>query len=670
MCSAAEATIDFGVHEAKDVCVSLGLKEGDYTVTDREQLGSVLDRDFPFLQLNGRSTIEVDEQGIFISIPTFQPAAPAIGAAGQAQVGGGKASFNTSRRGLRLPASPSMSGACAQPSCLVLRVPITRKSVEASAESPVEGEGGGGEGEDREQVMRRFLSSSILAIPWVYEGHNLRPAAYIAEDGARLSAEERECISREAEEDSIIFANTVCALAEFISSVPEGTAELLLCFACPDRQARDLLALGTRCLACQPGEATRLERALALPWRHGADADAGTGVGAGAGEQEGVAEHSESGQDLRRRLKALEAEHIALKRERSELMLQLLAARDREGAAQGKADRGCEDVQAGAEHLQASGPARPAVSEAVDSRQQLELIELQNKLSIAGKKEGELAKARAELEARNAKLSAEADKARRQVEGLGSKVRTLQALYDRQALSLQLLEDAQAAACAELEEQRRQGREKAALQKELQQKDAVVAELKYVPPSPSPSLPLCLLLLSTRCCSRLIASVLRRKALETAQQDVASLQRLQERSATQLSELQAGAAAKERQQATLAAQLELQLAEALLGVKRLELDKAALEQEAATQLELLEEARKAETRLKETEARAEQLAAEMNHLSRKSESQGRDLKRVMKDNAAALSEFEKALVRKSEECNVSRILPRNSNNNSRRRRRR
>lgn len=46
-------------------------------------------------------------------------------------------------------------------------------------------------------------------------------------------------------------------------------------------------------------------------------------------------------------------------------------------------------------------------------------------------------------------------------------------------------------------------------------------------------------------------------------------------------------------------------------------------------------------------------AAEINHLQRKSDSQSRDLKKLMTDNAATIAEFEKALVRKSEECNVS-----------------
>lgn len=47
---------------------------------------------------------------------------------------------------------------------------------------------------------------------------------------------------------------------------------------------------------------------------------------------------------------------------------------------------------------------------------------------------------------------------------------------------------------------------------------------------------------------------------------------------------------------------------------------------------------------------------EINHLKQKSESQARDLQKHIKDSAAALTEFEKALVRKSEECNVSTFL--------------
>lgn len=53
--------------------------------------------------------------------------------------------------------------------------------------------------------------------------------------------------------------------------------------------------------------------------------------------------------------------------------------------------------------------------------------------------------------------------------------------------------------------------------------------------------------------------------------------------------------------------------------------------------------------------------AQINHLIRKSESQTRDLKKTMNENAQALAEFEKALIRKSEECNVSNMFQPYSN---------
>jgi chromosome segregation ATPase len=50
------------------------------------------------------------------------------------------------------------------------------------------------------------------------------------------------------------------------------------------------------------------------------------------------------------------------------------------------------------------------------------------------------------------------------------------------------------------------------------------------------------------------------------------------------------------------------------------------------------------------------LQGEINHLNQKAESQARDLKKALKESAVIISEFEKALIRKSEECNVSSSL--------------
>ena len=60
--------------------------------------------------------------------------------------------------------------------------------------------------------------------------------------------------------------STVCSLAEFISSLPEGTEELSICFSCGDRLIRDTLVLSIRALVMMPTDCTRPERKKVFPW--------------------------------------------------------------------------------------------------------------------------------------------------------------------------------------------------------------------------------------------------------------------------------------------------------------------------------------------------------------------------------------------------------------------
>lgn len=366
-------------------------------------LTTVLSKETAFLQLEGSSTIEVDETGVFISIPTFDKSAAATGAGGE---------FKTGRRGLRIPASTGLRVICAQPLSLILVVPITHRGVPASAptspavdingnndetssaggdfsperaaelreetrdkvaelrpalsrqtsssatsadgsstptkerslsvdsnasgatpkapRSPAGSAHKGDKGAEEETKMKRFLTSSIVAIPWAYEGHNHSPEAYAADiDSRHASAEERERALARAEQDGIIFANTVCALAEFISALPEGTDELMLCFSCTDRLVRDALALSIRSLAAQPNGCTRYERRRVFPWLSLEDGEDAVYNEDGSGSSSSlVGASSESEQDVRRRLRAVEEESLALKRERNELTVQLLEARE------------------------------------------------------------------------------------------------------------------------------------------------------------------------------------------------------------------------------------------------------------------------------------------------------------------------------------------------------
>ena len=349
-----DTALHYGSYDTKGVCVSLGLSQRDHIVTDQDntleshqssdsnvqnsnKLSTVLSMEGSFLQLNGRSTLEVDDTGIFISIPTWTPTSSlptrdTVKKAGnQAKK---KEALQTSRRGLKIPASTSLRVSCAQPTSLILSVPVTTKniSIEETEESndtsenksvksstvpeeEVVGDGSDGEGEDK---MKKFLSSSIVAIPWTYVGHNLSPLAYLSEGDAKLSPEEKERIIREAEEDSITFANTVCSLAEFISSLPEGTQELCICFSCPDRLSRDALVLSIRGLSCQARNSTMYDKLKVLPWT--------TSLGDDISEL--TTDIHESDADLKKQLKAFERENIELKKERNTLTMQLVETRE------------------------------------------------------------------------------------------------------------------------------------------------------------------------------------------------------------------------------------------------------------------------------------------------------------------------------------------------------
>ena len=165
--------------------------------------------------------------------------------------------------------------------------------------------------------MRRFLTSSTVSIPWSYEGHNHSPEAYFQNDPT-LTYEEKQELLKEAEKDSVIFANTVCALAEFISALPENINEICFCFSCPDRLVRDTMVLSMRSLAFLPSNCSRYERKSMFPWlKHSNNTN---NLIAESNENEKI--------ETKRILNKKEEENIILKKERNELTLQLLESRE------------------------------------------------------------------------------------------------------------------------------------------------------------------------------------------------------------------------------------------------------------------------------------------------------------------------------------------------------
>ena len=107
------------------------------------------------------------------------------------------------------------------------------------------------------------------------------------------------------------------------------------------------------------------------------------------------------------------------------------------------------------------------------------------------------------------------------------------------------------------------------------------------------------------------------------------------------------------QQTNLINQLEIQLTDSLTATKRLERE-LSLQQD---QLQLKEEECKSfrmyPDLLSAANSKYDVLQGEYNHVLKKLDSQTKEMKKSMKENASTLLEFEKALARKSGECNVS-----------------
>jgi len=684
--SLTETAVNSGSYEAKEIFVSIGLSAFDssssgaidvYDPNHPTNFPTSLSKDHAFVQLNGQSTIEVDENGIFISIPTM-PTTKSKNPSNAGAETTAKSTLNTGRRGLRIPANGSMKLVCVQPSSIVLSIPVKHKTLDTSTVAPdsplppspahqftrsrsrsTEKEGvpdvtpkarsnstasasGASKVEqgEEDEKMRQFLTSSILAIPWTYEGHSLSPAAYISENESRLSPEERERLLKAAEEDSIIFANTVVLLAEFISSVPENTEEILICFSCSDKLIRDILALTMRLFTCFPAEVNRYDRiSSTYPWLIENPDDDNNEANISEGE------HTAIENELKKRLMTVEEENASLKRERNELTLQLLEKKEeislikaKGGAAShGTVVTSASAVEGDHSHGDDVGSSHGASNLTSDfagantsseeggngelSYKELsaKIIELENKLNISNKKELEATKARSDAEGKNSKLSSEVDRLKRVNDDLKVKVNTLQVVCDRQSNELQQDHEEISQKDKRIKQFEEKLQEDELIISQLQEKVKIIDELK--------------------------------KNVENLQKEITSCQEIIASNTLQRDLLKNDYENKLKSKDSLVASLESQVSQKTIENKKQDIDILQLREQLKGKDNEIIEMSKYQTMYKEELSKNDQLSAQINHLIKKSESQTRDLKKTMADNAVALAEFEKALIRKSEECN-------------------
>jgi hypothetical protein len=281
----------------KDTSVSLGLNllDGEinsmmvsFDMQSKQRLSSLEQSPAPlgpvgFLQIEKRCPVEVDTNGIFIGI---------LPDSATASSGTVAPAF---RKGILIRSSHLLSVQCTLPASLVITVPL-------SLVKPIAGaDGAAASGDSRSPLRDRTKSSESQS--------SQSDSVHVQTE--LISPPLWEWVG----EKSGLVHQQIDTYFKHVAgdaSNPGPVNEFRICVACGDRMQRDALALSIRALATLELTATIRERMESLPWYGAAAAPVASSA------------HSTAGSELGARLKELEVENKSLKRERDELMLQLL----------------------------------------------------------------------------------------------------------------------------------------------------------------------------------------------------------------------------------------------------------------------------------------------------------------------------------------------------------
>eukprot|EP01035_Chromulina_nebulosa_P021107 gene21107-27349_t len=590
LCTLSESILSNNYFECQDVSVSLGLVEIEgsessseiITVQDRPSILESVNQ--PFLQLDGRSSVIVDSHGLFVSIPVKSKDKDKE----KDKEKGVKSGLRQSSRGLRISPSPHIKVRCTQPASIVIDLPIRSSSTNSTNNEPAE-----------DKAMESFLGSSTLQIPWVYEGVHSPEALSLA---AEASVED-------AEEDAIAFASTVCSLTELVSSFPESTTMMKICIACSDRMQRDILVSGLRILVSRPVGITDHERRQLLPWIDRSITDK---------PLDGL---SDNELKLQKKIRSIEEENVSLKKERNELTSQLML--QRESLAHKRKSQVIKDKE---EVPDTNNSDANNVDEDTEEYRQLlsEVIELENKLTLANKRELELSQRYSDLELRNHQILTDNESIHKRIEELTIQytiIKHERDLQDKKSINTnQKLIDLQ----NQLDSITSTNLTIEQLQSTLSYRESEFDKLKQDHDKTTAEL-----LAITEMFDELNE---RYKRLDnekkgSSDSNLEIIQRLQ---------------------------LDLQDKESIITDLSNQLSKITLlNNELNNEIELL--SHKA-VELEQAETKNQKLQGEINHLHQKNESQLKDSKKTLKENSFIIAEYEKALARKSDECNALQTL--------------
>ena len=556
-----------------------------------------------------------------------------------------------------------------------------------------------------ETIVRDNESGAITKLREGPEGVSQSKGAIVSvKDG-----DEGTAVTDAVEEKiSAAFSSTVCSLAELVSSLPDGCKDMKLCLVCKDRQERDTLALTIRALVCRQSAEdadSGVKTAVSSPDTHTTDGDEDGNNNNNNNNNKGntfnflhalpwidpttlerrderVAAVSEATVEMGARLNFLEHENVALKRERVELTMRLLESGGYSLLPPGSPIKGTGTGKASAaslsDHLSTSEssdsnnntdkePASPAVSKdssnssdkssdlmsSKDETKQEAIATTtpQRRASSRGMEELAAIRSKNSNSAMNANVSElyaqlvlqksaqdklmaehlEIEKHNRDLESSlklnGAKLATVNKNVDRLKKENSAQQTSISTKDSEISELRQwlsQEKDISAeavktekkIKSQLKEGEAVVANANDKVTLAQASL--------QKKETELSANEGKFKSLQTTSADqAATISQLEHQLLTTLS----GKASQAEEIARISALLKEQ------EEKAAECDAAKADTVAA----------------KES---ANKYQSQVNHEKKRADGVSKELKKVMKDNALAMGEFEKALLRKSEECNM------------------
>lgn len=448
---------------------------------------------------------------------------------------------------------------------------------------------------------------------------------------------------------------TVSGLKEFAKQIPEDAKEMHICLICADRMERDILVLAIRglCAGGQPklpwevdvipaASGTDKENAANESDTHVPFATSTTAALAASGvappppsTSPSSARPSEAVVEQAKRLNFLEHQNTALKQERAQLLQTMQMLQENRPEAACSSSSSSSSLSA-LEHGDIAGAPLSRSSSGI--------------LSDEAKKRIDVATAEQTWQAKNASTrqglehTQEVQKLQEEIDHMRRLSLAAEGEKEREAQRWAAQQQKEVTELARRAQEREDELMREAQEREEVKDMQVAADTEALRVKHQEEL------------NALQATI------ATAQAGMVETKSVQEKLQTELAELaadlllaqKAESTAKDEMSAKTAhvSQLEGQLFSTLSLKMKQEAELAMLKEKLDTAEQTAAQADKARKEAAEARLAVEKASAQVNHEKKKAEGASKELKRVLKENAATMGEFEKALTRKSEECNL------------------